>query len=228
MNLKNRHWGRIALIVVGILVAGLVLAFFLRVMLWEKDYYEQKKGSERAQPEHVEIEGVVDETPITEEQIVEYTVAPGNPRYLTIGGLGVSQARIIQVGTLKNGEMGTPNSIFDAGWYNQTARPGDGGKILIDGHNGGPTRDGIFKHLPELELGNIVSIERGDGMKFDYRVTESLSREVANGEASAEMLRAFQKPKVETVVMITCAGDWLADEGTYSHRQFVYAELVTE
>ena len=228
MNLKTRHWGRIALIVTGILVAGLLLTFFLRVMLWEKDYYEQKKGSERALPEHAEIEGVVDETPITEEQIVEYTVAPENPRYLTIGRLGVSQARIIQVGTLKNGEMGTPNNIFDAGWYNQTKRPGQGGKIIIDGHNGGPTKAGIFKRLPELENGDIVSIERGDGMKFDYRVVESVSREVKNGEASTEMLKAFKTTSVETVVLITCTGEWLEDEGTYGSRQFVYAELVTE
>ena len=228
MNLKTRHWGRIALIVAGVLVAGLILTFFLRVMLWEKDYYEQKKGSERALPEHVEIEGVVDETPITEEQIVEYTVAPGSPRYLTIGKIDVSQARIIQVGTLKNGEMGTPNNIFDAGWYNQTNRPGEGGKIIIDGHNGGPTKSGIFKRLPELENGDIVSIERGDGMKFDYRVVESVSREVKTGAASTEMLKAFQTPNVETVVLITCTGEWFENESTYSQRQFVYAELVTE
>ncbi len=224
MNLKTRHWGKIISCILGGIAVILILIFFIRVATWEHNYYNEKEGSDRAEPVVTESDAV-DETPITEEQILEYTVPADYPRYLTISKLG-KRARVIVVGTLKNGEVGTPTNVHDVGWYNGSSRPGFGGKILIDGHNGGPSVAGVFKRLPELVPGDIVTIERGDGATFDYRVTESYAREIV--QANNEMRKVFQTTETETLVLITCTGEWDNANETYNSRQFVYAELVQE
>ena len=203
---------------------NLFVAFFVRVAVWEANYYSEKEGSERATAEIIRTDAL-DETPIPEEKVIEYTVPPEDPRYLIIGKLGI-KARVLQVGTLANGEVGTPNNIFDVGWYTQSSRPGSGGRILIDGHNGGPRVSGVFKQLPLLDVGDIITIERGDGHAFDYRITENYS--VAVADANGEMRKVFKSTGKETLVLITCTGGWNSESETYDARQFVYAELVTE
>lgn len=224
MNLKTKRWKKIIPIALGVILGGLLIAFFIRVATWEASYYAEKEGSERATPEITRTDAL-DETPVTEEQIAVYTVPEDYPRYLIIGKLGI-KARAIVVGTLANGEVGTPNNIFDVGWYNGSSRPGFGGKILIDGHNGGPRVSGVFKQLPSLAQGDIITIERGDGKTFDYRITENYAVEVA--DANAEMRKVFKPTGTETLVLITCTGEWDGANETYKSRQFVYAELVTE
>lgn len=224
MNLKTKRWKKIIPITLGVILGGLLIAFFIRVATWEAGYYAEKEGSERATPEITRTDAL-DETPIPEEKIIDYTVPPEYPRYLIISKLGI-KARVKTVGTLANGEVGTPNNIFDVGWYNGSSRPGFGGKILIDGHNGGPRVSGVFKRLPELSQGEIISVERGDGQTFDYRITENHAVEVK--AANEEMRKVFKPTGTETLVLITCTGKWDDANETYESRQFVYAELVTE
>ena len=207
-------------------VAALLLVFFVRVATWEDAYYREMEGSERAESVEQEEEEELVEVEPTEEEVYEYTVAPDRPRYLTIEKLGVYNARVIAVGINAQGELGTPNNIFDVGWYESSGKPGAGKTMLIDGHNGGPHVHGVFKDLPSLVAGDIIVVERGDGVKYHYKVVENKSVPLA--ESDAYMKTAMRSPEAgkESVTLISCTGEWSQAQGTYLSRQFTRAILI--
>lgn len=211
----------------GVLVL-LFVVFIVRVAVFEYNYYNEKDGSERAisVPEKEEDEEELIEEEPTEAEIIEYTVAPDRPRYLTIEKLGIHNARILAMGVKSTGELMAPNNIFDAGWYEASGKPGQGGTMIIDGHNGGPHVHGIFKDLPSLSEGDLITVERGDGVVYKYRVVEN--KPVLLSEANAYMSVAAKSPEPgkESVTIITCTGEWSDVQGTYLSRQFTRAILA--
>ncbi len=216
-------------IIICILLA-LLAFFFVRVAIWEHNYYKEKEGSTRATATSVQTGSAndVDETPVTEEQIREHVVPANDPRYLSIEKLGIKNARVLNVGLTKNGELATPYGIFDVGWYGNSSRPGQGGTMVIDGHNGGPNVVGVFKYLDKLFAGDKIEIERGDGEKFTYEVVDN--KAVSLDESDKYMQTAFTSPypNKESLSLITCTGEWSQLRQTYLSRQFVRAVLVQE
>ena len=215
----------ISKVLLGIILFCLTF-FFARTAIWEYHYYNEKEGSLRRVVETVE-EAVeqVDETEVTEEQRSEYSVPANHPRYLTIEKLGIYNSRLLSLGINAEGELDTPRNIFDVGWYSQSSKPGDGGVIVIDGHNGGPNIEGVFKHINQLYSGDEIVIERGDGEKFVYTVVEN--KEVPLAEADEYMHVAFASPVPgkEALTLISCIGEWSQTQGTYLSRQFVRAVI---
>ena len=207
------------------LFAVLFLAFFLRLAIWENNYYNEKDGSERAEVVEIVEEELIEEEP-TEEEVIEYTVAPDRPRYLTIEKLGIYNARILPMGLKASGELATPNNIFDVGWYEASGKPGEGGTMLIDGHNGGPRVQGVFKDLPNLVAGDKITVERGDGLKYVYTVVENVT--VPLEDSDKYMSTALHSPEEgkESISLITCTGEWSQTRKTYLSRQFTRAVLV--
>ena len=134
---------------------------------------------------------------------------------------------MLPMGVNDNGELGTPNNIFDVGWYTKSSKPGKGGTILIDGHNGGPHVQGVFKDLPALSAGDVITIERGDGTIFHYAVVEN--KAVSLSDSNDYMATAMKSPMSgkESVTLISCAGEWSQAQRTYLSRQFVRAILST-
>ena len=202
----------------------LFLVFFLRVLIFENNYYGEKEGSERAVA--IEMDEELVEVEPTEQEVAEYVVAPDRPRYLTIDRLGIKNARVLPMGVNDNGELSTPNNIFDVGWYTKSSKPGKGGTILIDGHNGGPHVQGVFKDLPSLASGDVIIIERGDGQVFRYAVVENNA--ISLSDSNDYMVTAMKSPMTgkESVTLISCAGEWSQAQRTYLSRQFVRAILV--
>lgn len=176
-------------------------------------------------PEEVEN---VDESDVTNDDKNNYKVAPNKPRFLSIAKLGIDRARVVEVGLNNIGRLQVPVSIYDVGWYRSSGKPGMGGTMLLDGHNGGPTKEGVFKHLPDIAIGDIIVIERGDGKFFKYKVVES--EEVPLSEADSQMAKMVESPEKgkESLSIITCTGVWSQVQQTYLSRQFVRAVLVEE
>ena len=229
MSLKIKSWRKIFKGIGWGILTILVAIFLVRVITFENSYYSEKEGSERAEAAAVEQEEeeLIEVEP-TETEVVEYTVAADRPRYLTITKLGINNARILAMGVKASGELGTPNNIFDVGWYEASGKPGQGGTMLIDGHNGGPHVHGVFKNLPSLNNGDIITVERGDGVVYNYSVVEN--KEIPLDEADAYMSTAMKSPEAgkESVTLITCSGEWSSVRKTYLSRQFVRAVLVNE
>ena len=228
MTLKiNTNWKIIVSRVFWTLVIVALAVFFIRTAIWEKHYYDEKEGSVRVVAVSSEEEIEVDETEVTTEEKKEYVVAADRPRYLSIEKLGIVNARILSLGLNASGALMTPISIFDAGWYNASGKPGQGGTMVLDGHNGGPTKVGIFKYLPSLVKGDIIKVERGDGAVFAYSVVENTT--VPLDESDAYMATAMKSPVEgkESISIISCTGDWSSQRKTYLSRQFTRA-VITE
>ena len=223
MKIKG-GWRRVAKWAIWSVITLVFLGFLIRVATFEAWYYNEKEGSERAAV--AAEESTLDETVLTEEEIIEYTVAADRPRYLSIEKLGITNARVLAMGINSKGEMATPNNIFDVGWYEGSGKPGQGGTMIIDGHNGGPNVYGVFKKLPDLVTGDIIKIERGDGAIFNYKVVENVT--VALAESDDYMIKAAKSPEKnrESITLITCTGEWSSVRQTYLSRQFTRAVLV--
>lgn len=204
----------------------ILFIFFAKVGIWEIAYYTSKEGSTRAVATTPAAEEKVSEEEVTEEQRTEYYVPANHPRYLNIESLGITKSRVMSLGQNADGSLATPNNIYDVAWYNGSSLPGSGSTVVINGHNGGPNVFGVFKYLPNLEKGDKITIERGDGAIFTYEVVENVT--VPLSEANSYMKTAFSSPVEghESLTLITCTGDWSVVQNTYLSRQFLRAVLI--
>jgi len=220
----------------GYLVLGAVvtilLVFFLRVGLWEKSYFNRMEGTERDvttttpnEEKPIDTPEEVDSTEPTEQEIVEWVVAPDKPRYINIPYLGLYNRRIVEIGLKGQNEMSTPYNIYDVGWFTGSVLPGQKGATILNAH-GGDLGYGIFRTLPKLPVGETFTIEMGDGRVLTYKVVERVLKELGT-DANEYMNTVFTPidPNGNTITLITCTGDWWDKEQTYSQRLFVRAVL---
>lgn len=220
---KSRQVVVVALSVCWLLLIGYT-GFYLYVNFIQTKDISSSSGQTVASHE-------VDETEVTQEKKDDYQVpSPSFPRYLSIPSLKISNARVVQIGTIKNtGQLDSPKSIYDAGWYTKSGLPGAGkGAVLIDGHNGGPTKGGIFENLGSLSKGSEIIIERGDGQRITYQVADNreMSVEDINNENNPLGMKTMldsMDSKKEGLNMITCVGDWDYAKNTFNKRVMLRA-----
>ena len=229
MSLKVKGKLKTSTIIWGVI--GIILgACLLRVYIWEQHYYAEKEGSERAVAPEVNNAildtSAVEEIEVTDEDTLNHVVAADKPRYMSIPKLGIKKARIMEIGVNAQGELGTPPNIFDVGWYRNSGAPGTGGTAIYDGHNGGPTKEGVFKRIPELTEGDIITIERGDGEIFNYKVVNNSTIPVSKANDRMNWVFRSPSPGQESLSIITCTGEWSQAQLSYLSRQFLRAILV--
>jgi len=153
--------------------------------------------------------------------IRSYSVPPGDPRFITIPKLSV-EARVVKKNVDSNGQLGTPNNIFDTGWYQKSALPGDaGGAILIDGHVHGPTKQGVFYDLKKLVAGDVINIERGDSKKYNFKVVKIEYYPDDKVDMAAAMMSV--DPSKLGLNLITCTGKLRPGTTQYEQRLIVFA-----
>lgn len=163
-----------------------------------------------------------DETQPTTEDLNTYTVAPDMPRFIYLDKFN-EKGRVRHLGTNSKGAMQAPNNVFDAGWYNQSAKPGSaGGASVIAGHVSGLTRPGVFHNLKRLNQGDTITIERGDGSLLKYAV---VATEVYDADkVDMNKVMVSHDTAKHGLNLITCTGQYQGT--TYTQRLVVYTELV--
>ncbi len=164
-----------------------------------------------------------DETPVSHSIIAKRTVAPDLPRTITIKKINV-YARVLTMGVLPSGALETPRNTNDTGWYKASSKPGEGGAGLIVGHVSGAVNAGIFYNLKKLDVGDTITVERGDGVKIDYKV---IKKEQVPSEQvdNAKLLLPVTVGKGGLNLM-TCGGKYLSDKETFTDRVIIYTEQV--
>lgn len=170
----------------------------------------------------------VEEDDITTKEVDDYTVPASQPRYISIPKIGAYKVRVMSVGVKANNELETPKNIGDTAWYNKSASPGQGyGAVLINGHNGGITRDGVFARLNTLVAGDEITVERGDGKQFIYRVVEneSMSLDEVNKTGMQKMTKSADESK-EGLNLITCDGKWVPRLQQFDRRIMLRAVIT--
>ncbi len=155
-----------------------------------------------------------------------YQVAPNLPKYLKIPKLSVSTL-VKPLGVTSSNELKAPANIYDTGWYDASAHPGDPGSlgaVLIDGHVHGPTLPGVFANIKKLVAGDTIEITRGDNQVFTYKVVK-----VQNYDASTidmGMMLSSVQPGLPGLNLITCGGPFDRKSGEYTQRTAVFAVQV--
>jgi LPXTG-site transpeptidase (sortase) family protein len=152
-----------------------------------------------------------------------YQVAAALPRKITIPKLSV-EARTLKLGTTASGAVAAPSSIYDTGWYQDSAKPGESGAMLVDGHVHGPTKPGVFYELKTLKAGDEILVERGDGKTFTYKVIKTKTYPAD----SVDMMGAALTPVTAGkpgLNLITCTGE-LDGTNHYKDRLVVFAEQL--
>jgi LPXTG-site transpeptidase (sortase) family protein len=136
--------------------------------------------------------------------------------------------RVQKVGVTSNNQLDVPKNINDAAWYQKSATPGQGyGAVLIDGHNGGITRNGVFAKLNTLSQGDQITVERGDGKKYTYSVVEneSMSLDEVNSTGMKKMMKSADED-TEGLSLITCDGKWIPKIQQFDRRIMLRAVLA--
>lgn len=110
---------------------------------------------------------------------------------------------------------------YAAGHSFNSANPGDGGNIVVSGHNN--WKGEVFRYLENLKQGDLIQVWTLAGKEYDYRVqvTEKLQEA---GVSYAERLKhaAVMDPTAqEQLTLITC---W--PYTTFTHRLVIIATPV--
>lgn len=164
------------------------------------------------------------EEPISDQAIWEYTVPADHPRLLTIPKLFLT-ARVINLGIDEYGNLQTPYSVWDTGWYRESAKPGsEYGATLIDGHVSGLWGRGVFSQLDTLNKGDEIIIELGSGEHIKYKV---VTKEIFK-KNHVDMNKAIKSVDLTKhgLNLITCNGQYISGERTFSHRLLVRAVVI--
>lgn len=170
----------------------------------------------------------VDESDIAQSAVDNYTVPANNPRYISIPALGVGKTRVFPVGVTAQNMLDTPRNIHDAAWYKKSMTPGEGyGAVLINGHNGGITKDGVFAKLDTLKPGDEITVERGDGKMFTYAVVENQIMDLDEvGKTGMKTMMQSATPGKEGLNLITCAGKWVPRLQQFDQRVMLRAAAI--
>ena len=157
------------------------------------------------------------------ETVRQYVVAPDLPRYLKIPKLDVF-ARVLQVGITSSGALGTPSNVYDAAWYTGSAKPGQPGATVIDGHISSWSSHGVFYGLKNLVPGDSVQIVRGDNSVVDYQVVKTVIYKASDVDMQAAIAPAVHG--TPGLNLISCTGDVLKGTSQFSERIVVFTKQV--
>lgn len=129
---------------------------------------------------------------------------------------------IIEVGVEEDGTMEAPEDWNVGGWYRKSAKPGQMGNVIINGHYdnnfGAPA---AFYELKNAKINDKVFIVDSLGKVYTYRITNLFYIDILD----PERLKVFDDVHDRSeLTLITCGGVWIPGEG-YSKRLVAKAEL---
>jgi len=131
---------------------------------------------------------------------------------------------IVEVGVDSLGVLQAPKDWNVTGWYVKSARPGQVGNLIINGHyDDNFARPAAFYNLKNIKIGDKVMVVDKLGRSYEYLVVESFFLDIEDPNRLA-FLDVNQTGAELT--LITCRGVWIPSKGTYSQRFVVKAKLV--
>jgi sortase (surface protein transpeptidase) len=158
--------------------------------------------------------------------IAKYAVPPTYPKYITIPTIGVSETRIIRLGLISDGSIAVPNNIYDTGWYDGSARPGQRGAMFIYGHVSSWTANGVFFTLKKLQPGASVKITRGDNKTYTYHVVST--KIYPYNHVDMSQVLAPVNPDKPGLNLMTCTGQIIKGTSEFNERLVVFTSLVSD
>ena len=140
------------------------------------------------------------------------------PTSISIEGIGVAGAPVLDGGVEENGDMEIPGAD-SVGWYRFSPTPGEPGSSVLAAHisyNGEP---GVFRYLADIEIGERVVVAFDDGTSTEFEIVEVAQYdkdELPDG-------RVFAKDGEPVLTLITCGGDFNRSLRSYEDNVVAYA-----
>ena len=160
----------------------------------------------------------------TTQAVASYTVPADNPKYLSIPAIKITDTRIIQLGLTKTHQIAVPDNVYDTGWYDASAEPGQNGAMFIYGHVSSWTVDGVFYNLKKLAVGDKIRVTRGDNRVFTYQVVTTKIYPHDNVDMNSVL--APIDAKTPGLNLMTCTGKVIKGTSEFSERLVVFTSLV--
>jgi len=131
-------------------------------------------------------------------------------------------APVQALGVTVDYSLQAPAGISEVGWYRLGATPGSPGNAIISGHLGYPAgKPAIFNGIPRLHGGDEIEVQFADGTAVQFAVDRVYTTPYRNLPAGF-----FATDGPPRLTLITCIGDYRANELTYSDRLVVEARPV--
>ncbi len=132
----------------------------------------------------------------------------------------------IEVLETVDGVMQAPTGAEFASWYRETSRLGEEGPIVIAGHlNYWNVPEGPFYALAQMQAGDIITVTGDDGGVYQYEVGSTT--QFPSDASPNELFESVdQSAGGETMVLITCGGEWDASMSEYNERTVVVATRI--
>ncbi len=177
----------------------------------------------------VETEGDPDDalSPLAQQlgprqSAVPEIVAPRpRPIGLQMESIDVSRFPVRAVGLELDGQMEIPDET-EIGWYQYGATAGRPGATVLAAHVSWNRTTGPFARLGSVEPGEQIEVALDDGTVRRYEVTER----TIYGKQELPRERIWRNTGDETLVLITCGGDYNPEIRRYRENIVVYAVPV--
>jgi LPXTG-site transpeptidase (sortase) family protein len=156
------------------------------------------------------------------QSAVPEIVAPRpRPVGLQMESIDVSRFPVRPVGLEPDGQMEIPDET-EIGWYQYGATAGQPGATVLAAHVSWNRTNGPFARLGSVEPGEQVEVTLDDGTVRRYVVTER----AVYGKLELPRERLWRTSGDETLVLITCGGDYNPEIRRYRENIVVYAAPI--
>jgi hypothetical protein len=140
------------------------------------------------------------------------------PRRLRIPSLHVDTSlELLSRGP--HGAIDVPKDWMRAGWYEDSARPGEPGAAVFLGHVDSPRGPAVFAALSTVRQGARVLLDRVDGSTVAFRVT----RVELHKRTRFPKVRVYWPTLQRELRLITCGGQYIRSRGGYQSNVVVFA-----
>ena len=157
------------------------------------------------------------ELPPRQSVVIEAAGPVVAPSALRIGALALS-VPVRGVGVEPDGQLEIPDET-EVGWYRLGSSPTRPGATVLAGHVSWNDTIGPFFRLADLEPGALIELELSDGSVREYVAVERAQY----GKLALPQDRIWTQAGPETLVLITCGGEFNRQIRRYADNIVVYA-----
>lgn len=142
-----------------------------------------------------------DQSSISTQDITNYSVAPDMPKYIKINSIGV-WSRVFAVSSNQETLLALPNKVYDAGWYEKSAKPGQKGLSIFIGQVVSHAAKSIYADTNVIKVDSTIEITMGDNTVYRYKVVAA--EPIISGKIdTTKVTKVYDssKPNLNLVVM---------------------------
>lgn len=223
MGLKINRKTEIIWKVIFFTLIGAIVLVLAKIYIWEIGYYQTKTVQTRIGEQAIVSEILDPDSPVetepTEKEIKNHRAGNQTPRYFIFGN---QKSRIENI-AIDNNAISLPDNIFDVNWYANSGKPGQDKVIVMSGIIEGSAQKGAFSGLLEAQKGEIVTIETGEGKKYDYIITNTAKIAREETKNSLPELQTGKHDK-ETLILLSLTKS-SSESASYDEALIIQANL---